>query len=63
MVIDPTVTVDQRVVCDVNVHESFRWQDQDLAGYAPKVYDTTPTSFEPVMAFGATSFSLTLEKK
>ena len=63
VVIDPTVANDQRVVCEVNVHESFRWQDQDLAGYAAHVYDTTPTSFEPVMAFGANSFTLALEPK
>ncbi|HSO36237.1 MAG TPA: hypothetical protein VLT33_27105 [Labilithrix sp.] len=63
VVIDPTVTSDQRVVCEVNVHESFRWQDQALAGYAARVYDTTPTSFEPVMAFGANAFSLKLEAK
>jgi len=63
VVIDPTVPNDQRAVCEVNVHESFRWQDQDGAGYAPRVYDTTPTSFEPVMAFGANSFTLQLEPK
>jgi hypothetical protein len=63
VVIDPKVTTDQRVVCEVNVHESFRWQDQDQPGYAANVYDTTPTSFEPVMAFGANGFSLKLEAK
>lgn len=63
VVIDPTVPNDQRAVCEVNVHESFRWQDQDGPGYAPRVYDTTPTSFEPVMAFGANGFTLQLEPK
>ena len=63
VVIDPEQPLDQRWVMDVNVHESFRWQDQAQAGYEAKVYDTTPTSFEPVMAFGANSFSLSLEGK
>ena len=61
--IDPDEPRDQRVVCEVNVHESFRWQDQDQPGYAAKIYDSTPTTFEPVMAFGASAFSLKLEAK
>ena len=61
--IDPNEPRDQRVVCEVNVHESFRWQDQEQPGYAAHVYDTTPTVFEPVMAFGANAFSLKLEAK
>jgi hypothetical protein len=61
--IDPTETKDQRIVCEVNVHESFRWQDQAQPGYASKVFDTTPTTFEPVMSFGASGFSLLLEPK
>jgi hypothetical protein len=61
--IDPDEPKDQRVVCEVNVYESFRWQDQDLPGYAARVYDTTPTTFEPVMAFGASAFSLNVEGK
>lgn len=61
--IDPNEPKDQRVVCEVNVHESFRWQDQEQPGYAAHVYDTTPTAFEPVMAFGASAFSLKLEAK
>jgi hypothetical protein len=63
VVIDPDQPADQRWVMDVNVHESFRWVDQAQPGYATNVYDTTPTSFEPVMAFGANSFSLSLEAK
>ena len=61
--IDPNEPKDQRVVCEVNVHESFRWQDQAQADYAAKVFDTTPTTYEPVMSFGASAFSLTLEPK
>jgi hypothetical protein len=61
--LDPGQPKDQRVVMEVNVHESFRWQDQEQVGYAAGVYDTTPTTFEPVMAFGANAFSLKLETK
>ena len=61
--IDPNEPKDQRVVCEVNVHESFRWQDQPQAGYAAKIFDTTPTTYETVMSFGASAFSLFLEPK
>jgi len=61
--IDPNEPKDQRVVCEVNVHESFRWQDQTQPDYAAKVFDTTPTTYEPVMSFGASAFSLSLEPK
>jgi hypothetical protein len=61
--IDPNETKDQRVVCEVNVHESFRWQDETQPDYAANVFDTTPTTYEPVMSFGASSFSLALEPK
>jgi hypothetical protein len=63
VVIDPNEPKDQRFVCEVNVHESVRWQDQAQPGYAEHVYDTTATTYEPVMAFGASSFSLKLEAK
>lgn len=61
--IDPNETKDQRVVCEVNVHESFRWQDQATSSYAANVFDTTPTTYEPVMSFGASAFALFLEPK
>ncbi len=57
--IDPNITADHDALFDVNVYESFRWQDQPSPGYQPKVFDTTPATFEPVMAFGANSFTLT----
>jgi hypothetical protein len=59
---DGTVTYDEIVTFEANVHESFRWQDQALAGYAPRVFDTTPTSFEPVMSFGANAYKVTFER-
>jgi hypothetical protein len=61
--IDPNEPKDQRIVCEVNVHESFRWKDEGTAGYAANVFDTTPTTYEPVMSFGASAFSLYLEPK
>jgi hypothetical protein len=61
--IDPSATKDQRIVCEVNVHESFRWQDQQQADYTAKVFDTTPTTYEPVMSFGASALALFLEPK
>lgn len=61
--IDPNEPKDRRIVCEVNVHESFRWQDQAQAGYATGVFDTTATTFEPVMSFGASAFALLLEMK
>jgi len=61
--IDPSEPKDQRIVCEVNVHESFRWKDEVTPGYASNVFDTTPTAYEPVMSFGASAFSLSLEPK
>jgi hypothetical protein len=46
---------------EVNMSESFRWEDQALPGYTAGVYDTTPTSFEPIRRFGANSYVLTYE--
>lgn len=60
MAVDPYVAKDQRVELELNVHQSFRWQDQTLPGYATGVYDTTPSTFEPVMAFGANAFRLSI---
>jgi hypothetical protein len=61
--IDPNVSVDHEAHFEVNVDKSFRWQDQALTGYTTNVFDTTPSSFEPVMAFGANSFNLTVAPK
>ncbi|HEY3357659.1 MAG TPA: hypothetical protein VGQ83_30685 [Polyangia bacterium] len=61
LAVDPSVGRDVAVIADVNMDHSFRWQDEALPGYLPGVYDTTPTSFEPVWRFGANSFALSLE--
>lgn len=59
--VDPDITNDIKIVLGVNMNESFRWQDQTSPGYAPGVFDTTATTFEPVMRFGANSFAVTVE--
>ncbi|MBW2455201.1 MAG: hypothetical protein JRI68_11855 [Deltaproteobacteria bacterium] len=61
LVLTPEVTEDIDIVLDVNMHESFRWQDQSEPGFAPDVFDTVPTAFEPVKRFGANDFALSLE--
>jgi hypothetical protein len=58
MAVDPNVATDQLVDFELNVDKSFRWVDQSTPGYTAGVYDTTPTQFEPVMAFGANTFKL-----
>ena len=63
LTIDPNEPKDQRIVCEINVHESFRWQDETKPDYTANVFDTTPTTYEPVMSFGASAFTLTLEPK
>jgi len=61
--IDPDVKVDHEVLLELNVHESFRWLDQAGAAYSTGVFDTTPSTFEPVMAFGANAFTLSIGPK
>jgi hypothetical protein len=61
LVVTPNITEDVQVVLSVNMHESYRWQDQTSPGYMSGVFDVTPTSFEPVLQFGANSFALTIE--
>jgi hypothetical protein len=56
MTVTHLATKDLELVVEVNMSESFRWEDQPLTGFLPNVYDTTPTSFEPVRRFGANSY-------
>jgi len=58
---DPTLKKDVAVVVEVNMNDSFRWEDQDQPDYAKGVYDTTPTSFEPIHRYGANSFVVRFE--
>jgi hypothetical protein len=61
MAIDPNVKEDKTVDFELNVFKSFRWQDEAQPDYAKDVFDTTPSAFEPVMAFGANAFKLTMK--
>lgn len=55
------LTSDVDVILQVNMFESFRWSDQDEPGFEPGVFDTTPTTFEPVLRFGANQFDVVVE--
>jgi len=57
----PTPTEDLHIVMEVNMFEAFRWEDQDLPGYADGVLDSTPIASEPVRRFGANSLDVYLE--
>ncbi len=59
--VNPTLPTDVSVVLGVNMHESFRWQDQAMPNYAEGIFDVTPVSYEPVMKFGANGFTVTVE--
>lgn len=48
---------DSDLFFDVNVHEDIRWQDKPTSGFSPGVYDTTTTTYEPVMQFGPNSIT------
>jgi hypothetical protein len=61
--LDNTVTEDYASSFVANVHQSFRGQDQPHLGYQAGVFDTTVTAFEPVIAFGANSFTLDVGPK
>jgi hypothetical protein len=61
VVIDPKLTATAKVVMQVNTYKNFRWQDQTMTGYQTGVFDTTASTYEPVMSFGANSFTLGLE--
>jgi hypothetical protein len=62
LTIDLGVTHDLNAIFELNTHENFRWVDLEIPGYAKGVYDTTPTSFEPVTSFGANSARLYWEQ-
>lgn len=59
--VDPDAPMDTKIVFELNMHESFRWEDLAEPGYGVGAFDTTATSFEPVKRFGANSFSVGAE--
>jgi hypothetical protein len=54
---------DSDLFFDVNVHEDVRWQDKPTSGFSPGVYDTTATTYEPVVQFGPNSITARLAPK
>ena len=58
---NPALASTVKVVLTVNTYRNFRWQDETKGGYEAGVFDTTPSSYEPVMSFGANSFTVALE--
>ena len=61
LALDPALTKTIKVVMTVNTYMNFRWQDQTADGYAAGVFDTTATTYEPVMSYGANAFSIGVE--
>ncbi len=59
VLVDPEVQRDVLVDFDMNVHEDFRWEDQNKPGYGAGVFDTTTLEYEPVRSFGANSVTIT----
>ena len=59
--IDAGGDADVRVVLEVNMDHAFRWEDQALPGYAPGVFDSTPSGSETVHRFGANSLDVQIE--
>lgn len=59
--IDTNSLVDLAIIMEVNMHQSFRWEDQAQPDYAPDVFDTTPIASEPVRRFGANTFKVYVE--
>ena len=61
---EPIVTMsleaDQLLTVVFETFESFRWVEVDSPGYIDGVFDITPTSFEPVLNFGATGYRVEL---
>jgi hypothetical protein len=56
--VSPATDRDHRATIIYRVRESFRWQDQQKAGFAPKVFDIDMTGFEAVKSFGATGYAV-----
>jgi hypothetical protein len=59
--VDPSINTDVHVIYEVNMHECFRWEDQNGFGYAKGVWDTELSTYEPLKQFGANSFRVFVE--
>ncbi len=58
VLVDPAAAGDWNVTMTLNMDKNFRWADQSTPGYRAGVWDATPSTFEPVMKFGANAFQL-----
>ena len=54
----PPGSADLRLVLEVNMDHSFRWEDLALPGYTAGTFDSTPAGSEPVRRFGANHMSI-----
>jgi hypothetical protein len=61
LLVSPDVDHDVELIFEVAVHEPIRWIDEDAPGYADGVLDVTPTSYEPIVQFGAGGYRLFTE--
>jgi hypothetical protein len=59
--VDPDGVEDVDFVFEVFVHEGFRWIDEDEPGYLAGAFDVTPSSYEPIVQMGASSFRFFIE--
>lgn len=59
--VDPGFGTDVHMVMEVNMHEPFRWEDEDMPGYAAGVFDMTPVGTEPLRQFGANDFRVYMD--
>lgn len=58
--VDPASS-DVHMVMEVNVHECFRWRDEEAPGHATGTFDVTASSFEPVVQLGANGYRVLRE--
>jgi hypothetical protein len=62
LVVDPSVDHDVTLLFTANIYQDFHWQDENVAGDAPGVFDVSYGAFEPVTQLGANSITATMEE-
>jgi hypothetical protein len=62
LTISPLPTQDHTATITYEIYESFRWEDQQQANYTEGVFDAQAEgTTEPVMNFGATGYSISVD--
>lgn len=61
LVVTSALTEDVDFVFEVDVHEGFRWIDEDAPGYTAGTLDATPLATEPIRQAGASGYRWYLE--